>query len=270
MSDDYFEHLWRNAGRPSQLQEAEDEWHRPAVAYCEPLTPPGPEWDPAQELAGLLEEAVREQHSDGGTVPPPRHESSVTAPAPDSHMGKLQEITAELPPLRVPSRGHRKPSARRRPEALRTASCLLAALAAVIVSMVSVFSGMATYGALRNTAAGTAAGPLAWWPVLIYGPWTAASLSVLRAALHRRRAMHSWCVVLLFSSIAVLLCVVQAPRTIAGTVAAALPAVAALTCFQQLVRQITLTRPPRRLTPRHRMRSSVRTSAPSTRNRQRK
>lgn len=48
-------------------------------------------------------------------------------------------------------------------------------------------------------------GVLAWWPLLVYGPWLVASLSVLRAALHRRRAVHSWAVVLLFSHIAMVL-----------------------------------------------------------------
>lgn len=87
----------------------------------------------------------------------------------------------------------------------------------------------------------------------MYGPWLVGSLSVLRAALHQRRAVHSWCVVLVFSSIAVLLCVVQAPRTVLGTAAAALPGLAALACFQQVIRQITLTRPPMRSAPRHRV-----------------
>jgi hypothetical protein len=98
---------------------------------------------------------------------------------------------------------------------------------------------------------------VSWWPLLVYGPWLVASLAVLRSALHQRRAVHSWAVVLLFSAIAMLLCIAQAPRTLSDAAAAALPGLAALVCFQQIVRQITLTRPPRRaVTPRHRQRDT--------------
>ncbi|MET9143819.1 DUF2637 domain-containing protein [Streptomyces sp. NPDC004042] len=166
----------------------------------------------------------------------------------------LQEITAELPPLRDAARGHRKVRQRRRPSGVRAASHVIAALAAVTASAVSFFGGMVAYDPLRIVAVTRMHGGIAsWWPLLVYGPWFVASLSVLRAALHRRRAVHSWCVVLLFSSIAMLLCVIQAPRTVIDMSAAALPGLASLACFQQLVRQITLTRPPRRTAPRHRV-----------------
>jgi len=118
--------------------------------------------------------------------------------------------------------------------------------------MVSVFGGMVAYTPLTHLESGTSGVASSWWPLLIYGPWMVASLSVLRTALHRRRALHSWCVVLLFSSLAMTLCAVQAHKTFTGLAAAALPALACLTCFQQLVRQITLTRPPRRRISRHR------------------
>jgi len=214
---------------------------------------PDPAWDPAEELAYLLQKASQEEYA--RTVPHPRDEASVTAPPAGSPMRQLQDITAELPPVRGSRRGHRKLPARKGPGGLRIASCMLAAMAAVIVSMVSVFSGVATYEPLLLITSRGQATPDAWWPVLVYGPWMAGSLSILRAALHQRRAVHSWFVVLLFSSVAVLLCVIQAPRTIADTAAAALPGAAALACFQQLVRQITLTRPPRRTAPRHRSRT---------------
>lgn len=139
-------------------------------------------------------------------------------------MGNLQEITAELPPLRSAPRAHRKPP-RPRPDALRVASYAIAAMAAVTVSMVSVFSGVVTYEPLLLvTTAHSSGDSSSWWPILVYGPWLAGSLSILRAALHQRRALHSWFVVLLFSSVAVLLCVAQAPRTVTDTAAAALPA----------------------------------------------
>jgi hypothetical protein len=149
---------------------------------------------------------------------------------------------------------HRRVRVRHALPLLRTASFLIAALAAVLVAMVSVFGGIVAYDPLLSVA--TASAPTAdhrWWPLLVYGPWTVASLSVLRAALHQRRAVHSWSVALFFSVIAVGLCVVQAPRTPTAWCTAGLPPIAALTCFQQLVRQITLTRPPRQAAPRHRV-----------------
>ncbi|MFF8013010.1 hypothetical protein [Streptomyces sp. NPDC007929] len=234
--------------------------HRaPARDFITPLTPPDPTWDPAEELAFILEEALGEQ---AARIPGPRDEDRAPAPAPDpapapaagTHMRRLQDITEELPPVRDVPRRHRKVRTRKAPGVLRTTSFLVAALAAVIGLAVSLLSGMVAYDPLRLVAVSPAARGLRhWWPLLVYGPWLVGSLSVLRAALHQRRAVHSWCVVLVFSSIAVLLCVVQAPRTVLGTAAAALPGLAALACFQQVVRQITLTRPPMRSAPRHRV-----------------
>lgn len=134
----------------------------------------------------------------------------------------------------------------------------MAALAAVIAASVSLFGGMVAYEPLRLAAVTRTRGSVvSWWPLLVYGPWLVASLAVLRAALHQRRAVHSWAVVLLFSAIAMLLCVAEAPRTVSDAAAAALPGLASLVCFQQVIRQITLTRPPRRAVPRHRQRVAV-------------
>ncbi|KDN74190.1 hypothetical protein ABZ568_41980 [Streptomyces olindensis] len=239
--------------------------HRaPARDFVTPLTPPDPTWDPAEELAFILQEALGEQ---AARIPGPRDEEPAEAeepaPAPGAHMRRLQDITEELPPVRDVPRRHRKVRPRRAPGLLRTTSFLVAALAAVIASAVSVLSGMVAYDPLRMVAASPAERNLrTWWPLLVYGPWLVASLSVLRAALHQRRAAHSWCVVVVFSCVAVLLCVVQAPRTVLGTAAAALPGLAALACFQQVVRQITLTRPPLRSVPRHRVGQGAPKEAP--------
>lgn len=232
--------------------------HRaPTQFFSGPLIPPDSAWDPAEELAFMLRDAMAEQQRPRNLTV--RDETPVEAhPAENpvnTPLENLQEITAELPPLRDVSRGHRKVRERRRPSGLRAASHLIAALAAVVASSVSFFGGMVAYDPLRIVALPRMHEDIAsWWPLLVYGPWLVASLSVLRAALHQRRAVHSWGVVLLFSSVAMLLCVVQAPKTIVDTSAAALPGLASLACFQQLVRQITLTRPPRRTAPRHRLR----------------
>ncbi len=242
--------------------------HRaPTRDFATPLTPPDPTWDPAEELAFILEEAIGEQAT---RVPAPRDEVTDQAADPSpaqgtsgAHMRRLQDITEELPPVRDVHRSHRKVRTRKRPGLLRTTSFLVAALAAVIASAVSLLSGMVAYDPLRLVAGSPAQRSLGnWWPLLVYGPWVVSSLSVLRAALHQRRAVHSWCVVLVFSCVAVLLCVAQAPRTVLGTAAAALPGLAALACFQQVVRQITLTRPPLRSMPRHRLGQAAQRDVP--------
>jgi hypothetical protein len=223
-----------------------------------PLVPPDAAWDPAEELAWMLREAIDEDlHNDLHRFPGPRDEESIIAPADGTPLGNLQEITAELPPLRRARRGHRRVPERRRGSAVQTMSYLVAALAAAIASAVSLFSGLVACDPLRVVATDRVPGGIVpWWPLLVYGPWLVASLSVLRAALHRRRALHSWCTVLFFSAITILLCVLQAPKTLLDTIAAALPGLASLACFQQAVRQITLTRAPRKSMPRHRTRTT--------------
>ncbi|KAA0932164.1 DUF2637 domain-containing protein [Streptomyces apricus] len=202
-------------------------------------------WDPVEEMTYLLQDAVSAERA--ASVPRPRDGTAPPITLTGDPIDNLAALTTELPPIRPHPSGHRKVRVRKlRFTWVQTVSFLIAALAAAVVSMVSVFGGMVSYGPLRHVAFLTGSGTSVWWPLLVYGPWTVASLSVLRAALHRRRAVHSWLVVLLFSSVAMALCVAQADRTFTGVAAAVLPAVAALSCFQQLVRQITMTRPARR------------------------
>ncbi|MGV9701309.1 DUF2637 domain-containing protein [Streptomyces sp. NPDC003483] len=224
-----------------------DRYGGPADALYEPG------WDPVEELTYLLQDAAAAEQD--ATVPPPRGEPVYDDDPTGDPMDNLVRITAELPPIRRSSKGHRKARVRKpRFGWLQTVSFVIAAMAAVIVSMVSVFGGMVAYAPLRHIASTTQTGSGPWWPLLIYGPWMVASLSVLRAALHQRRAVHSWYVVLLFSFVAVMFCVADAHKSVTGVAAAVVPALASLTCFQQLVRQITLTRPPRQRTSRHRQR----------------
>ncbi|WP_399890462.1 DUF2637 domain-containing protein [Streptomyces sp. BBFR51] len=228
--------------------------HRaPEEAFHETLVPPEPGWDPAEELAFLLQDAMEQQ-----TGVPHATDTSALTPAPGTPLSNLQEITAELPPLRESPTSHRRVRRGRKVSRLRAASLFVAALAAVIAASVSLFGGMVAYEPLRLAAVTRTRGSVvSWWPLLVYGPWLVASLAVLRAALHQRRAVHSWAVVLLFSAIAMLLCIAEAPRTLSDGAAAALPGLASLVCFQQVIRQITLTRPPRRAVPRHRQRAAA-------------
>ncbi|MGW2050669.1 DUF2637 domain-containing protein [Streptomyces sp. NPDC001858] len=227
-------------------------WNEPvdSVHAGVPLTPPDAGWDPVEELAYLMQEAVPAEQP--ARVPPPRVESSAGVDFADPMEG-LGQLASQLPPTRRSSAGHRKiPGRRVRLKWLRTGSFVIVALVAVIVAMVSVFGGIVAYRPLQNITSGTGGGMVPSWPLLVYGPWTVASLSILRTALHQRRAVHSWFIVLLFSSVAIMLCVAQADMTFTGIAGASLPALASLACFQQLVRQITLTLPPRQGTRRHR------------------
>ncbi|MER5933725.1 hypothetical protein [Streptomyces sp. NPDC002054] len=232
--------------------------------------PPQPEapWDPTENLAYLLQDAITSRQPEPfEPFEPFEHvgfgEDDTISTA--DLVAGLTQTTAERPHTHT-SGGHRRTP----PKApvvtlLRTGSLFTATLVALIAAVVSVLSGMAICETLRHSAGPhTAHEVVNWWPLLIYGPWMVASLSILRAALHQRRALHSWSIVLLFSTLATLLCVAEAPRTLAAGAAAALPAVAALACFQQLVRQITLTRPPRQATPRHRHPTSSPLGQPAT------
>ncbi|MER5200019.1 DUF2637 domain-containing protein [Streptomyces sp. NPDC002755] len=215
-----------------------------------PLSTPDAGWDPVEELAYLMQEAVPAEQP--ARVPPLRSDPPSGVDFTDP-MESLAQIAAQLPPTQRSSAGHRKMHVRKtRRKWLQTGSFLILALVAVIVAMVSVFSGVVAYRPLQNITSGTGVGMVPSWPLLVYGPWMVASLSILRTALHQRRAVHSWFIVLLFSSVAIMLCVAQADKTLTGISGAALPAFASLACFQQLVRQITLTLPPRQATRRHR------------------
>ncbi|MGW7441023.1 hypothetical protein [Streptomyces sp. NPDC054849] len=227
--------------------------HVQHVSAGQPLGGSGeahPSWDPVEELAILLQESATP-----GQPEPFAQEGFDGTGATASTIGLVAGLK-QTPTGRPPTatNGHRR-NASKSPVVtlLQTGSVFTAVLVGAIAAVVSILSGLAICDALRHSAGPhTARAVVSWWPLLIYGPWMVASLSILRSALHQRRALHSWSIVLLFSTLATLLCVAQAPRTIAAGAASALPAVAALACFQQLVRQITLTRPPRQAAPRHR------------------
>ncbi|WP_230423751.1 DUF2637 domain-containing protein [Streptomyces radicis] len=169
--------------------------------------------------------------------------------------------TARIPRLNDhPGRRHRRERRRMRwpggsgPSLwLRCASLLIAGAAAALVAMLSVLGGLVSYEPLREAASsGVPDDLIPWWPLLIYGPWLVASLSILRAALHQRQALHSWVVVVMFCGLAVGLCVGEAPKSATGVAVAGLPPVSALVAFHQIVRQITLIHPPRHALPRQR------------------
>ncbi|WP_228023377.1 DUF2637 domain-containing protein [Streptomyces acidicola] len=224
------------------------------TSFAPPFAPLDASWDPAEELAYLLRDQAAAESGASGAFPsePAVGESGEEMSGADRLAG-LAHVTEELTRVR-PVPGHRRVGPRRPAlSPLQKVSYLIVAVAAVVVAMVSVLGGVITYDPLRRLPGLHAAyGAAGLCPLLVYGPWMVATLSILRAALHRRRAAHSWSVVLFFSGVAMLLCIAQAPKSITGVATAALPTLAALACFQQLVRQITLTRPPRKAVRRHR------------------
>ncbi|WP_190086895.1 DUF2637 domain-containing protein [Streptomyces longisporoflavus] len=234
-------------------------WEQPLA----PLDPLDMHWDPEQELAHLLHEAAGNEW-EGVPAPGGPVEAALAESLSRELLDELRPLRAVLPPRRRRARSRSRSRSRKRGGgALHNMSLFLAGLAAVVVFMVCVFGGMVSYDPLSHLARYRTSANAGWWPLLVYGPWLVASLSILRAALHRRRAVHSWAVVLVFSTVSMLLCVAQAPHTLIDAAAAALPAPAALACFQQLVRQITLTRPPRQANPRHRTRPRLRPGPPA-------
>lgn len=131
-------------------------------------------------------------------------------------------------------------------------SILIATVTAAIAAVISMLGAMISYDPLRQLANPTAHDLASSWPLLVYGPWLAGCLSILRAAAHRRQVKAAWAVVTAFSSIAVALCVAHTQRTITSMATAGLPPVAALACFHLLYRQITLVHPRHAKLPRQR------------------
>ncbi|MEV5598703.1 DUF2637 domain-containing protein [Streptomyces sp. NPDC052496] len=119
-------------------------------------------------------------------------------------------------------------------------------MTAVIAVAVAALGAVASYPSLRAIADGVAPADIAGlWPLLIYGPWVVATLSILRARAYRRRTLHSWAVVIFFAAVATLLCVAQVHPSPAGIAVAGLPPLTVLLCFHQFVRQLDLaTAPP--------------------------
>jgi hypothetical protein len=132
-----------------------------------------------------------------------------------------------------------KPARRRRARERRPPSHWIPLLRSVAIASVtaltSVLGAMIAYAALSHLVAPTARHPACWWPAVIYGPWLAVALCVLRPPLRRHgHTWIAWALLLAFSDLAVTLCVTPALMTPAGIMTAALPPVAALACIHLL------------------------------------
>lgn len=147
------------------------------------------------------------------------------------------------------------------PSGTRLLSAVLAMMTAFLMTAVGMLSALVSYDPLRYLAlVGVPDGLARGWPFLVFGPWLAACLSIIRAAMHRRQALHAWLIVVSFTGVAMILCIAHAAKTVPGVAVAAIPPVAALACFHQFIRQVTLTHPRHarsRPTAAHRARSAV-------------
>ncbi len=99
-----------------------------------------------------------------------------------------------------------------------------------VFAVVSTLSGLLSYEPLRRLATPAAHDLALWWPFLVFGPWLTAVLAISCRGLPARRT-SGWCVLLTFTGLTVVLCLIGAPRTPAGFVTAGLPPLAALTCI---------------------------------------
>ncbi|WP_405490108.1 hypothetical protein [Streptomyces sp. NBC_00096] len=170
-------------------------------------------------------------------LPLPRRPSSSPVPQPRPAPGHHRRTSRRL------SGQHAEPS---RPPSLRALRLTSALLTAVITASVSALNVMVSYPSLHRLADSTAPPGTAFlWPLLVYAPWAAAILSILRGARTcRRHTTHSWCVAILFTTLTIALCISEVPITPSGVTVAGLPPITVLFCFHQLVRQLDSTHAP--------------------------
>ncbi|PBC75526.1 hypothetical protein BX265_0192 [Streptomyces sp. TLI_235] len=120
-------------------------------------------------------------------------------------------------PMGAKARSH-SPRARRRRDPVaaswpRTVSLALVTLRTLAFTTVCLLGWMFSYDPLHDLALSRTPGvPARLWPIVVFGPWLVGCLSVLRAANDGRRVVHSWLVVVLFSTVCSGLCVADASR----------------------------------------------------------
>ncbi|MFD8702211.1 hypothetical protein ACFV1W_06230 [Kitasatospora sp. NPDC059648] len=138
---------------------------------------------------------------------------------------------------------HRRRPPFPRPSWPHLVSSAFGALTALTVTTACVLSLVFSYGPLQELAFPCVPRGLSRvWPVVVYGPWLAGCLSVLRSVQHGRQPFHSWVVVVLFSALAAGLCVADVPWTLPAVVVSGLPPLTGVISLHQLVRQLTAAR----------------------------
>ncbi|MFH8386753.1 DUF2637 domain-containing protein [Kitasatospora sp. NPDC018058] len=177
-------------------------------------------------------------------------------PGPQSYPADAEALDGEVglqamgfrPQLIAHRRERHERLARRRSDIVGS---VIGFLTATIVTVVCILGWMISYHPLQDVALSQLPRGLSqYWPVVVYGPWMTASLSVLRAALGGHKVANSWTVILVFAGIASLLCIVDSPSTMPEAVIAGLPPVTAVVSLQQMVRHLLVTRQMRLEDPR--------------------
>jgi hypothetical protein len=204
-------------------------------------------WPPAGQPAADLSHPVVNDWADPGLQSYPSHPEALEEEAGLQAMGFRPKLGANH------RERHARP-ARRRSDIMGT---VIGFLTATIVTVVCILGWIISYHPLQDVALSRLPRGLSqYWPVVVYGPWIAASLSVLRAALGGRKVANSWTVILTFAGIASLLCIADTPSTMSEAVVAGLPPVTAVVSLQQMVRQLLVARQTRqedsRQKPSHR------------------
>lgn len=121
-----------------------------------------------------------------------------------------------------------------------TRAMALCTVIAVCAVCLLIWSIAYTCGQLSETAGSVLPRHLAqWWPLMLYGPWSVAALSILRAAVQRHPARRSWGVLLVTSAVAVALCVSHSAHSALAFVTLGIPPITSLVCFWELVGQFT-------------------------------
>ncbi|MCX4907043.1 DUF2637 domain-containing protein [Streptomyces sp. NBC_00878] len=121
-------------------------------------------------------------------------------------------------------------------------------VAAIVICAVTMLTWSISYSCdqLRTIALLAVPPKLAqWWPLMVYGPWLMAGLSILRKSVQRRTARRSWAVMLICSGTAVALCIGQSPDSLLAMVIVGIPPITALVCFRELVGQFSPRHCPR-------------------------
>lgn len=172
-------------------------------------------WDPDVELAEMLErESFPDPH-------PPQH---LRADLHDSLMSHRRHQP-------TPHNG----STRRN---FSLVTILVAAIVLCALIMLS-WSISYSYSQLRATSSLAMSDEAArWWPMMLYGPWIVAALSIMRSSTQQRSARSSWAVIVAASGVAVVLCIGNSTESFLMMAIAGIPPITALACFQELVGQL--------------------------------
>ncbi|MDH6710475.1 flagellar biosynthesis protein FliQ [Kitasatospora sp. MAA19] len=201
-------------------------------------------WPPTGQLAADLSYPVVNGWADPGLQSYPSDAEALEEEAGLQAMGFRPQLVANR------RERHARP-ARRRSDIMGS---VIGFLTATIVTVVCILGWIISYHPLQDMALSQLPRGLSqYWPAVVYGPWMAASLSVLRAALGGRKAANSWTVILVFAGIASFLCIVDTPSTMPEAVVTGLPPVTAVVSLQQMVRQLLVTRQMRQEDPRQKL-----------------